>query len=54
MVGVTDRNAEGQVTASEFHGIGADLPFAALDDCTAPDDLNGLINSGTDYEYDSE
>ena len=50
----TDRISEGQFTASDLHGIGADIPSTALDDHTASDDLNGLVNSGTDYEYDSE
>ena len=53
-MGETDRNSEGHITASDFHGIDADIPFTALDDCTASDDFNGLINSDTDHGYDSE
>ena len=50
----TDRNSEGQLTASDFHGIEADIPVTALDDHTTSDDLKDLVNVGTDHEYDSE
>ena len=42
----TNRNSEGQFTASDLHCIDADIPFTALDDHTASDDLNDLINLG--------
>ena len=50
----TDRNSEGQFTASDIHGIDADIPFTALDDHKVSDDLNEVMNFVTDYEYDSE
>ena len=50
----TDRNSEGQFTASDLHGIDADIHVTALDDHTASGDLNDLIKLGTNYEYDSE
>ena len=44
----TDRSSAGQFTASDLHDTDADIPFTALDDHTASDDLNDPINFGTD------
>ena len=38
----TDRISEGQVSASDLHGIGADIHITALDDHTASDDRAAL------------